>query len=64
MPLSFTNFTAKLGWLEYLSDYEYLFEIGGVQATKNYSTRSGPPGYKTSFMLNSAEHKIYHAYKC
>ena len=23
-----------------------------------------PQGYKTSFMLNSIEHKIYHAHKC
>ena len=25
---------------------------------------SRPPGYKTFFMLNSAEHEIYPAHKC
>ena len=26
--------------------------------------RQGPEGYKTFFMLNSIEHKIYQAHKC
>ena len=60
-------FSQKLKLKEFMCD-QSMIEVNELEPAHNlykqFGPRSGPEVIKLFFILNSAEHEIYHAHKC